>query len=158
MPAAFLPKVNSSPTTTSATCRRSTRISWTYRSGVSFMNSVVKGMTQKTSTPSSSANSARARQSRQLRRVTTRPHDLHRMGVESHDHTGDSALAGGLDRAADQLRVPTVHAIENADSENTTTPIGTDIVETSPSLHEWQPTATSDAGHVRIPDSAVRIR
>ncbi len=59
VPAAFFPKVKFSPTTTSATCSRSTRISWAYRSGESFMNSGVNGMTQKTSIPSSSASSAR---------------------------------------------------------------------------------------------------
>ncbi|SKX03892.1 Uncharacterised protein [Mycobacteroides abscessus subsp. massiliense] len=58
-PAAFLPKVKFSPTTTSATCRRSTSSSCTYRSGESFMNSGVNGTTRKTSTPSSSASSAR---------------------------------------------------------------------------------------------------
>lgn len=97
------------------------------------------------------------RQRRQLRRVTTRAHDLRRMRIECHEDTGNSTLTSRADRAGNQLRVPTVHAVENADRQDTTPPVRRHIVQTSPSLHRWQPTATADAGHVRT-DSAVRIR
>ncbi|CFS58629.1 Uncharacterised protein [Mycobacterium tuberculosis] len=53
LPAAFLPKVKFSPTTTSTTCRCSTSSSWMKRSGVSFMKSVVNGITRNTSMPKS---------------------------------------------------------------------------------------------------------
>ena len=90
------------------------------------------------------------REGGQLCRVRTWPDDLHRMRIERHQHARNAPLGRRVHRPTYESGVPAVHAVENADRENTTAPVGRYVVETSPSLHEAKPTAHRRRGHFRI--------
>ena len=90
------------------------------------------------------------RQRRQLGRMIARSHHFHRMWIECHEHTGDSAFLGGFHRPRDQLLMSAVHSVEHADRQYTTTPVRRYFLEASPSLHNGQPTAPARTGHFRL--------
>ena len=71
----------------------------------------------------------------QLGRVTSRAHHLGWMGIKSHQHRRHTAFFGGLGRGRDQLRVTSVHAVEDADRDHTSAPVRGDILKPSPAQH-----------------------
>ncbi len=79
-----------------------------------------------------------APQGGQLRRMTTRAHHLGRVRVEGHQHTGDVAAARLLHRVRDQLLMPPMHAVEDADGHHAPAPAAGDLLQTTPSLHDQE--------------------
>ena len=90
------------------------------------------------------------RQGGQLRGVTAREHDLHRVWIEGHQHRRHPAGPARLDSPGDDLGVATVHAVEHPDGQHAATPIRGDPALSAPAFHADKPTAQRHRGIATI--------
>ena len=121
-PAARCPKRKFSPTTTSAACRCSTSTSWTNSSASSCENAGVNGTHAEHVDAERLDQLGLARRLGEHRRVRPGPDHLGRVRVERHHHRLHAQLPGPLHGVPDDLLVPPVHAVEDADGDDRAAP------------------------------------
>ena len=98
------------------------------------------------------------RQSGQLRRMTAREDDLHRVRVEGHQYCRHTAGPARLDRPGDDLGVAAVHTVENPDGQHATAPVRGDLVLPAPTLHGNKTTAQRGRRIQRSGDDSLKRR
>ena len=141
LPAAFLPKVKFSPTTTSTTCRSFDEQLVDVALGRELHEVGGERHHEEDVDAQFLDQFGAPGQRGQLRRMAAGEHDLHRVRVERHQHRRHAAGPARLDGVADQLCVPAVHTVEHADRDDASTPVRGDLVLPPPALHSRKPTA-----------------